>query len=235
VINGDDPASIALARGVPGLQARFSIRRPADACLDPASGDLLVLGSPLIAREELVLPGEHNVANALCAALSVALAHPDHRRPDAFAKLAEGLRSFRPLEHRLEIVAEERGVLWINDSKSTNVGSTLMALRGMTRPTVLLLGGKHKGEPYTSLAPELTRIVKRVIAYGQASADIARDLATTVTVEQGGDNFATVIERARRAAAPGDVVLLSPACSSFDMFENYEKRGAEFKRLVQQA
>lgn len=235
VVNADDPAALDLARGVPGLQARFSIRRPADACLDPATGELLVLGSPLIARDELALPGDHNVANALCAALAVALAHPDHRRPDAFGKIAEGLRSFHSLEHRLETVAETDGVLWINDSKSTNVASTLVALRGMTRPTILLLGGKHKGEPYTTLVPEVQRIVKRVVAYGEAAGEITRDLTGSVTVEQGGDHFATVIERARRAAAPGDVVLLSPACSSFDMFENYEKRGAEFKRLVRQA
>jgi UDP-N-acetylmuramoylalanine--D-glutamate ligase len=132
------------------------------------------------------------------------------------------------------VVKESNGVLWVNDSKSTNVASTLVALRGMTRPTVLLLGGKHKGEPYTALEPELTRTVKLVVAYGEAAPTISRDLAGIVPVEQGGTSLAQVIERARRAAAPGDAVLLSPACSSFDMFVNYEQRGNEFKRLVGQ-
>jgi UDP-N-acetylmuramoylalanine--D-glutamate ligase len=102
----------------------------------------------------------------------------------------------------------------------------------MTRPTILFLGGKHKGEPYTALAPELERTVKLVIAYGEAAPRIARDLKGIVPVEQGGTDFHEVIERARRIASSGDAVLLSPACSSFDMFANYEQRGTEFKRLV---
>jgi UDP-N-acetylmuramoylalanine--D-glutamate ligase len=102
----------------------------------------------------------------------------------------------------------------------------------MTRPTVLLLGGKHKGEPYTALAAEAKRIVKKIVAYGEAAPLITRDLSGLVPVEQGGIDFAEVVERARKSAMPGDAVLLSPACSSFDMFENYEQRGAEFKRLA---
>jgi len=191
-----------------------------------------VLGSPLIARKELELLGDHNVANALCATLAVMVADSAHRTADAARLLADGLRSFRSLEHRNEIVGEVDRVLWINDSKSTNVASTLVALRGMTRPTILLLGGRHKGEPYTALEPELRRTAKRVIAYGEAGPQIIRDLTGIVPVEQGGPSFAGVIDRARKAAAPGDVVLLSPACSSFDMFANYEQRGIEFKRLA---
>jgi UDP-N-acetylmuramoylalanine--D-glutamate ligase len=102
----------------------------------------------------------------------------------------------------------------------------------MTRPTVLLLGGKHKGEPYIALEPALKRTVKKVIAYGEAAPLIERDLAGMVPVEQGGTDFQSVVERARRAASAGDAVLLSPACSSFDMFDNYEERGAAFKTLV---
>ena len=102
----------------------------------------------------------------------------------------------------------------------------------MTRPTVLLLGGRHKGASYTALEPELRRTVKSVIAYGEAAPEITRDLGGIVTVEQGGSTLADVVERARQRAARGDAVLLSPACSSFDMFANYEARGTEFKRLV---
>ncbi|HYC50851.1 MAG TPA: UDP-N-acetylmuramoyl-L-alanine--D-glutamate ligase [Gemmatimonadaceae bacterium] len=232
VLNADDPDVLRLASHSAGLTARFSTQGRADAYYERSADQLVVLGYPLMQRRELKLLGDHNVANALAAALAVALAHPDHRTTDAFGQIADGLRSFRALEHRIEVVAELGGVLWINDSKSTNVGSTLMALRGMSRPTVLLLGGKHKGEPYTALKSELARTVKAVIAYGQAAPQITRDLAGSVAVEQGGSDFGTVIERARRAATSGDAVLLSPACSSFDMFENYEKRGAEFKRLV---
>jgi len=234
VTNADDSAVQTLAAEAAGVHARFALSGRADAYFDRSADTLMVLGFPLVRRTAFKLMGDHNVANALCATLAVMLANPEHRTIDSCALLADGLRSFRPLEHRIEIVQEIDGVLWINDSKSTNVTSTLVAIRGMARPTVLLLGGKHKGEPYTALAPELKRTVKRVIAYGEAAELITRDLLGLVPVEQGGNKFTEVIERARQAAAPGDAVLLSPACSSFDMFDNYEKRGTEFKRLVTQ-
>ena len=232
VTNADDPDSRRLAADAQGVHARFSITGVADAWFDDKRGVLVVLGKAIINRAELQLLGDHNVANALCAALSVVLATTEHRTPHAVDAIADALRSFRSLEHRNEIVGEYGGVLWINDSKSTNVASTLVALRGMTRPTVLLLGGKHKGEPYTALAPELERTGRVVIAYGAAAPEITRDLRSVVPVEQGGTNFADVVARARKSARAGDAVLLSPACSSFDMFPNYEVRGAEFKRLV---
>jgi UDP-N-acetylmuramoylalanine--D-glutamate ligase len=121
---------------------------------------------------------------------------------------------------------------WINDSKSTNVASTLVALKGMQRPTVLLLGGRHKGEPYTALADELRRTVKLVVAYGEAAPIVAEDLAGVVPIDRLGSSFDQVVARARAAARPGDAVLLSPACSSYDMFDNYEERGRTFKRLA---
>jgi UDP-N-acetylmuramoylalanine--D-glutamate ligase len=232
VTNEDDPEVQRLAAGVPGVHARFSTRTRSDAFMDPGTEELVVLGRPLLPRAEFPLLGDHNVANALAASLAVMTADPSHQSDEAGARIAHALRGFRALEHRIEAVAEIGGVLWINDSKSTNVASTKVALRGMSRPTILLLGGKHKGEPYTALAPELARIVKRVIAYGEAAATIARDLDGIVPVEEGGTNFDRVVDRAAKRAAAGDVVLLSPACSSFDMFDNYENRGNEFKRLV---
>jgi UDP-N-acetylmuramoylalanine--D-glutamate ligase len=232
VTNLDDAATQTLAEDTAGVQCRFSTVRKADAHYDRSTDELMVLGRPLIRRSDLQLIGDHNVANALCASLAVMLADAGHRTADAGALLAKGLASFRGLEHRIEVVAEIDGVQWINDSKSTNVASTLVALRGMTRPTILLLGGKHKGEPYTALQAEVERTVKLVIAYGDAAAQITRDLRGIVPVEQGSSSFAEVIERARRTAARGDAVLLSPACSSFDMFTDYEHRGTEFKRLV---
>lgn len=232
VINHDDPVVKELAAGAAGVVTRFSTTRKTDAFYERTSDQLVVLGCPLIQRPELKLLGDHNVSNALAAALAVMLAHPEHRSTDSCGLLGDGLRSFRALEHRIEIVDEIDGVLWVNDSKSTNVTSTLVALGGMTRPTVLLLGGKHKGEPYIALEPALRRTVKKVIAYGEAAAQIERDLAGMVPVELGGADFSNVVDRARRSASPGDAVLLSPACSSFDMFENYEARGAAFKKLV---
>jgi UDP-N-acetylmuramoylalanine--D-glutamate ligase len=149
--------------------------------------------------------------------------------------MAEGLRTFRALDHRLEPVGEFGGVLWINDSKATNVSSTRVAIEGMTRPTVVLLGGRHKGEAYTGLEPGLRRVAKCVLAYGEAGEKIEQDLRDAVRVERLGFDFAEIMARAREVAGPGDAVLMSPACSSYDMFRNYEQRGAEFRRLAAQA
>jgi UDP-N-acetylmuramoylalanine--D-glutamate ligase len=147
-------------------------------------------------------------------------------------RVAEALRGFHALKHRMEPVGTYGGVTWINDSKATNVSSTLVALQGMTRPYVLLLGGRHKGEPYTALAEPFRRRGKVVLAYGEAAPQIEQDLAALVPVERLGSDFASVMARARALTEAGDAVLLSPACSSFDMFRNYEERGAEFGRLA---
>lgn len=232
VTNGDDLVVEALTEAAAGIRCRFSVRGRSDAWIDRSRGMLEVLGEPLLARADLHLIGDHNVANALASSLAVLLASEAHRTPQALGDLARGLRTFRGLEHRIEAVGEVNQVLWINDSKSTNVASTEVALRGMTRPTVLLLGGRHKGEPYTALIDEIRRTVKVVIAYGEAAPIVQGDLGNVVPIERLGSNFADVVGAARRAAAPGDVVLLSPACSSYDMFENYEQRGREFKRIV---
>jgi UDP-N-acetylmuramoylalanine--D-glutamate ligase len=226
VLNGDDQAVLDLARGVRGRQVRFSLRGPTDGWYDVATGWLRLGGGELLRREELQLLGDHNVANALAAALAAQEAGV------VPGVLAEGLRSFAALPHRLEPVREVGGVLWINDSKATNVASTVVAVQAMARPFLLLLGGRHKGEPYTRLAPLLRERCRGVIAYGEAGPLIERDLAGQVPLERG-TTFADVIARARHAARPGDAVLLSPACSSFDMFKDYEERGARFKRLVE--
>ena len=232
VTNADDGNVQAMMRNVAGLRCDFTVRGRGDAFFDRDSGQLIVLGYELIHRDELPLLGDHNVANALAASLAVMLADRAHRTRDAVERIGRALRWFTALEHRIEPVGEFNGVSWINDSKSTNVASTVVAMRGMTRPTVLLLGGKHKGEPYTDLIPELARIGRAVIAYGEAAALIEGDLAGTVPLTRLGSSFEEVIETARRLARSGDVVLLSPACSSYDMFDNYEQRGATFKQLA---
>jgi UDP-N-acetylmuramoylalanine--D-glutamate ligase len=232
VTNLDDADVQKMTASLAGMQCRFSVRSKSDAYFDRANGQLVVLGHPLIHRDELPLLGDHNVANALAASLAVMIADRDHRDDRALRKIADALRSFRALEHRIETVGDFGGVTWINDSKSTNVASTLVAMKGMTRPTVLLLGGKHKGEPYTELRAELKRTGRAVIAYGEAAPLIESDLTGVVPLTRLGSSFDEVIATARELARPGDVVLLSPACSSYDMFDNYEHRGAEFKRLA---
>ncbi len=233
VSNADDVAVQRMVQGVRGRHLRFTTGAgAADAYYDRGHDRLVVLGAPLIDRRELALLGDHNVANALAAALAVMGPVEAHRTPEGRARVAEALRAFRALEHRIEPAGSYAGVEWINDSKSTNVASTLVALRGMQRPTVLLLGGRHKGEAYTALADELRRTVKIVLAFGEAASLVAADLSDVVRVEQLGSPFEVVIGRARDVASSGDAVLLSPACSSYDMFDNYEQRGREFKRLA---
>jgi UDP-N-acetylmuramoylalanine--D-glutamate ligase len=227
VLNADDAAVLALAGGAPGRRALFSLAQPADAWYEAAEGVLRLGGAVLLRRPELRLLGAHNVANALAAALAV---HEAGVQP---ALIAEGLRSFQALPHRLEPVREVGGVLWINDSKATNIASTVVAIEAMDRPFVLLLGGRHKGEPYTRLGPLLKERCRLVIAYGESGSIVEQDLRGQVPLERG-TTFEDVVGRARRAARPGDVVLLSPACSSYDMFKNYEERGATLRRLVEQ-
>jgi len=227
ILNADDPAVHELARGAPGRRALFSLKRPTDAWFDSGARTLRLGGAALIGRDELRLLGDHNVANALAAALAV------HEAGVPTSLIGEGLRSFQALPHRLEPVREVGGILWINDSKATNIASTVVAIEAMNRPFVLLLGGRHKGEPYTRLGPLLKERARLVIAYGEAGPIVEQDLKGQVPLERG-TTFADVVARARRAAKSGDVVLLSPACSSYDMFKNYEERGATFRRLAEE-
>jgi UDP-N-acetylmuramoylalanine--D-glutamate ligase len=232
VINADDERVGDMTDKVPGNKYRFSVLHDADACYNDAKGTLDLLGRELMERDRLNLLGNHNVANALAASLAVAAADARFRTDESRGLIAEALESFSSLAHRLEVVGEYDGVQWINDSKATNVSSALVAIEGMRRPTVLLLGGKHKGEPYTPLADAIRRNVKKIIAYGEAAPIIEKDLTGVAPLERLGSDFEEVMQHARESAAKGDVVLLSPACSSYDMFRNYEERGARFRQLA---
>jgi UDP-N-acetylmuramoylalanine--D-glutamate ligase len=225
VTNGDDRLALKAAAAARGEHERFSLEiRQAEGFYDRPAGWLVLRGIPLLRRSDLELLGDHNVANALAASLAV----PREAERD---RLAYGLRTFRALPHRLETIREVGGVVWVNDSKATNVSSTLVALQSMERPAVVLLGGRHKGEPYTGLAPHLAR-ARAVIAFGEAGPIVEQDLKGKVPLERAGD-FADVMARAKRLAQPGDAVLLSPACSSYDMFDNYEHRGRTFREMVE--
>jgi UDP-N-acetylmuramoylalanine--D-glutamate ligase len=223
---------MAMVRDVGGHKYSFSTIEETAAYLDQRTDQLVVLGTPLLLRKELPLLGRHNVSNALAASLAVMAADRAHQTPSARKGIAAALRTFRSLPHRLELIGEFGGVQWINDSKATNVSSTAVAIDGMERPTVLLLGGRHKGEAYTPLAEAVKRRVTRVIAYGEAAPIIATDLRPIVDVVRLGSDFEEVIRAAKAAARAGEAVLLSPACSSYDMFSNYEERGERFRELA---
>jgi UDP-N-acetylmuramoylalanine--D-glutamate ligase len=234
VLNAEDAAAIKMPGEADGRRRIFRVNTLIHADEEggwvDAAGHLCLRISGtetrLLHHSELRMLGSHNRANALAAAVAAASAGASTEA------ITDGLRSFAGLEHRLEVVAEAGGVLWINDSKATNVTSTDVALGSMERPVVLLLGGRHKGEPYTALLDSARGRVRRVIAYGEAEQRIADDLAAHVPVDRVSGDFATVIAHAARVAEPGDAVLLSPACASFDMFGDYEARGAAFKALV---
>jgi UDP-N-acetylmuramoylalanine--D-glutamate ligase len=185
--------------------------------LDDRAGWLWWDEEPLIAHEEIRLRGAHNRANAAAAA-AVCLARGIDR--DA---VRAGLRTFAGVEHRLEEAGEAGGVLFVNDSKATNVASTLVALESFDAPVHLILGGQGKGQDFSALRGRAAA----VYLIGEAAQQLAREVGG---VECG--DLPTAVERARAAARPGDVVLLSPACASFDQFADYEARGRAFKELV---
>jgi UDP-N-acetylmuramoylalanine--D-glutamate ligase len=237
ILNAEDERARDLIGTAPGTRYYFRVETP-PASEDElggwlSTGQLLVRTEPGVTETvgdaaDLQILGPHNVANALAASVAARLAGA------TAVQIADALRTFKAPAHRLEPVGETDGVLWINDSKATNIASTRVAIRGMARPTVLLLGGKHKGEPYTELLPDLEGRVKTVIAYGEAAPLIEADLQGNAPVERVDGPFEAVIARARQVAASGDAVLLSPACSSFDMFRNYEERGRRFSELARE-
>jgi UDP-N-acetylmuramoylalanine--D-glutamate ligase len=234
VLNAEDAAAIQLPGEADGRRRVFRVNsslgtREEGGWID-AGGHLCLriarVDTRLVHQTELRMLGEHNRANALAAAVAAVSAGAS---TDAVVR---GLRTFAGLEHRLEVVAEAAGVLWVNDSKATNIGSSIVALRSMDRPVVLLLGGRHKGEPYTRLLDALHGRVARIVAYGEAAGTIENDLGPHVAVDRVEGAFDGVVAHAAAIARAGDVVLLSPACSSFDMFRDYEQRGRAFKQLV---
>jgi UDP-N-acetylmuramoylalanine--D-glutamate ligase len=232
VLNLDDARVQDMAKRAKGEHFTFSLREKSDAWYDESAGKLMLSDHTLMSRSDLNLLGNHNVANALAAALAVTVADEKFETAEARDAIASALSSFEALNHRLEIVGEVNGVQWINDSKATNVSSAMVAIAGMRRPTVLLLGGRHKGEPYTSLAEPIRKNVKKIIAYGEAAPVIEKDLTDVVPLERLGSDFDEVMRHARESAEPGDAVLMSPACSSYDMFRNYEERGERFRKIA---
>ncbi len=180
---------------------------------------------PILPVEAIPLKGAHNVENVLAAVCAARLAGVKAE------VIAEAVRNFRAVEHRLEFVATVRGVDYYNDSKATNVDSTMKAIESFPGRIHLILGGKDKKSDYTTLRPLLHERVKRVYTIGAAAEKIEAHIAGAVEVVHA-ETLPAALAKAHDAAEAGDVVLLAPACSSFDQFENYEQRGRVFKELV---
>jgi UDP-N-acetylmuramoylalanine--D-glutamate ligase len=175
------------------------------------------------------LPGAHNLENAMAAVL---LGLGWGLKPAAIQK---ALRSFRGVPHRLEEAGTVKGIRCVNDSKATNVDSTMVALRTFTKKNVLLiLGGLHKGSPYKPLQPLVESVVKGILTIGSAASKVEEDLSGPVPIFPCV-NLKTAFTTALHIGAPGDVLLLSPACASFDQFRDFEDRGDQFKALVKAA
>jgi UDP-N-acetylmuramoylalanine--D-glutamate ligase len=225
VLNFDDPIVKSYTKRTAATVIPFSrqLRFNPGACV--LDGQLMFNGRRIIAVDALKISGVHNLENALAAAALSLLAGADVR------SVAAVLREFPGLEHRLEFVREKDGVSYINDSKGTNVGAVLKSVEGFTRPVILIAGGLDKGSDFGPLTDLLRHKVKLLVLIGKAADKMAKALgASTETV------FAQTLQDAVRIssvrARQGDVVLLSPACASFDMFKDFEDRGRQFKEAV---
>ncbi|MEO8350049.1 MAG: UDP-N-acetylmuramoyl-L-alanine--D-glutamate ligase [Acidobacteriota bacterium] len=228
VLNADDPVAsraTSRARRVP-----FSRRGPAPGGTWSEKGLLFseVRGKrrEVIGAEQVALPGAHNLENALAAlAAAECLEAPP-------AAIEEGLSRFAGLPHRTELVREDGGVRWVNDSKGTNVDATVKSLEGLPERSVLLiLGGRDKHGDFERLAEPVSRAARVVLTIGEAAAKIASVLEGRVPVESCG-TLDRAVARAAELARPGETVLLSPACASFDQYTNFEERGSHFAQLV---
>ncbi len=231
ILNADDP--VVLAMGLPGRSTvRFGANPPAsdiDYGLVAHGGETwLARGArQLLPASAVPLPGRHNLLNVLAA---MALAETVHVPLDAMKR---AVARFHGLHHRTELVAERDGVRWIDDSKGTNVGATVAALDGMDAPVILIAGGDGKGADFSELRAAVAKRARAVVLIGRDAALIEQALAGVVPVVSATDMPAAV-HAAARLAQPGDVVLLSPACASFDMFRNYEHRGQVFAQAVEE-
>jgi UDP-N-acetylmuramoylalanine--D-glutamate ligase len=231
VVNFDEPLSVRASASGRGRREGFSIVETL------ASGAWL--GGPLLVK----LPGEppesypadlpwllgqrHNQANALAALLAARLAGASP------AETRQGLLAFRPLAHRMELVAEVGGVAYYDDSKGTNVGAVVAALDGFPRPVVLIAGGRDKGGDYAPLAAVLSRVGRAAVLIGEAAAKMEAALTGALFVQRAA-TLEEAVETARLVARPGDAIVLSPACSSFDMFRDYAHRAEVFRSAVAQ-
>jgi len=228
ILNADDAASLNYAPKKP--QVFWFSRKKAVAQGACVRGEEIVVvhrgkEEPVMKAAEIPLAGAHNLENVLAAVIIARLAGVDSGR------IAKAVKSFAGVEHRLEFVADIRGVRYYNDSKATNVDATLKALDAFPGRILVILGGKDKGSDYTVLQKPLRDRAILALLIGAAADKIEKQIAGSVAIECAG-TLERAVEAAALAARSGDVVLLAPACASFDQFENYEQRGRVFKQLV---
>jgi len=225
VINHDDPLVRDMALHSLASVWPFSLgtRLEAGLWLD---GLIIRHGSEVVASaSDTALPGRHNLQNVLCALTMMRAGGFD------WEKTIDGVRGFRGVEHRIEHVAEFQGIDFYNDSKSTNIDSLKVAIESFDRPVVLIAGGEGKGSDYRVLRDLVRERVRRIVTIGLDAPKLEEAFGDLVTTERAED-MADAVERAARTAVSGDVVLLSPACASFDMFDNFEHRGRVYKECV---
>ena len=221
IFNKDCPYCLKMEKNFHNAK-HFSLSKKADIALDE-DGYISYYGKKIIHRKDINLLGKKNLENVMCAILLAKLAGIND------SKIRLGLKNFQPLEHRLEVVAQNCGVRFINDSKSTNVDSTLFALDALEGENILLLlGGVDKGSSYSRLHKSS---IKVIIAYGEASSKIRQDLKSLNIIL--AKNFQQAVQQSLEIAKAGDTILFSPACASFDEFASFEERGEKFKELVQ--
>ena len=229
LLNADDPATDQLMQN-DREQIFFSSAAPindSDYGLSDLDGRLFLFRGrqSLMAADEIHLTGQHNLLNVLAAwALASNVGVEDH-------VIQEAVTKFKGLPHRMEWLATIDGVDWINDSKGTNVGATVAALSGLTRPVILIAGGIAKDADFSPLREVVARHVKAAILIGRDAEKIAAAISKLVPVSLAVD-MSDAVTKAAEVARTGDVVLLSPACASFDMYQNFEHRGDEFRRCV---
>ena len=228
VLNRDDPRAWGLRTSVEARAYGFSRRRRPVRGAFIEDGWIVVrdgAAERVLPVSRVPLPGDHNLENVLAAAMIGRLLGAPA------ASMGRSIRAFRGLEHRLEDVLTVRGVRFVNDSKATTVDATLKALASFDRPVVLILGGRGKGGDYAPLRPAVRRRARSVVLVGEAADKIEAALAGAAPVERAAD-YRQVVRAAFARARRGDVVLLAPAATSWDMFRNFEERGRTFKREV---
>ncbi len=225
VLNFDDPITRDMAKRTAATVVPFSrlLRYNPGACV--LDGHLLFNGRRIMWADEIRIKGVHNLENALAAAALSLSAGADAR------SVAEVLAEFPGLEHRLEFVREKDGVTYINDSKGTNVGAVIKSVEGFTRPVILIAGGYDKGSDFSPLFDLFRRKVKLLVLIGKAAGKMAEALGTS-TETVFAKTLQDAVRLSEQRASRGDVVLLSPACASFDMFRDFEDRGRQFKEAV---
>jgi len=231
VYNADDPFAANTDLGGCARRVAFCVGAAPDCEVAVAEGTIFYDGEPLLPVAELGLFGEHNVANAMAAA-AAALAMGIDR-----GAVREGLRSFAGVPHRLEPVAEIDGVRFVNDSKATNVASAVVGLRAFEGGVHAILGGSEKDEPFAPLVSPLIERAAACYLIGATTERMARELAPVVGAGielHRCEGLEDAVRRAAAAAEPGEVVLLSPACASFDAFDNFEQRGDRFREIVEE-